>query len=187
MISQIVGIMYSSWFIEFLRSFILSYQWPDMHTWGVILVLRLTPTRGPLFVTMQQWHNFWSIHLVIIQIFLRPSLNSLCSTLHKIQRNKLRSTLRSPRAYLIRLNPCWASWQRSKVTRTTCLIWCVNLRIEEAESKYHQNNSQLTELFLLMFSMCRNRYWKTMTAMSLKWIFHWHLIQWLNLWLTCYL
>ena len=40
----IVGILYASWFIGFLRSFTLLDHLTDIHIWGVILVLRLSPT-----------------------------------------------------------------------------------------------------------------------------------------------
>ena len=130
MISQIFGILYEIRFILFLSRFVLSYHCLEMHSWGVILVLRLTPNHGSLFVPMKWWHNLWSINLIIVQPCQRPSRNSLCETLHQIQRQSWRLTLRSSRSYLCRLNYCLLIWLRSKVNRTPRKIFCVISRIK---------------------------------------------------------
>ena len=86
MISQIVGILYESQFMGFLGKSIFSYQWPEMHTWVVILLLCLTPTRGTVFVPLQQWKQCWGINLKVTQLCQRTPRNSLCATLRQIQR-----------------------------------------------------------------------------------------------------
>ena len=135
MISQIFGILYEIRFILFLSIFVLSYHCLEMHSWGVILVLRLTPNHGPLFVPMKWWHNLWSINLIIVQPCQRPSHNSLCETLHQIQRQSWRLTLRRSRSYLLRLDCCQFIWLISKVTRTPLMIWWSISRIEAVYSK----------------------------------------------------
>ena len=150
MISYIVRILYASWFIGFLRRFILSYQWSELRSWVVILVLFFTPTRGTLFVPMQWWHNLWSINFMTVQLCLRPSGNSRCETLHKIQSQIWRSALISSISYPIVLNIFQMIWLRSRVTRTPSTIFCGISRIESFESKHHQHNSRLTALFLSM-------------------------------------
>ena len=72
MISRIFGILYANWFIQLLRIFILSNQCPEMHIYGVIPLLSLTPTHGPIFVPMQWWKFLWRMHFMIIQICMRP-------------------------------------------------------------------------------------------------------------------
>ena len=76
--------------------------------------------------------------------------NSLCATIHQIQRLIRRLTLRSSRDYLIRLNWCRIISLWSKVTRTPCTIWRVISRIEVFDSKYYHHKSKLTEMFLFM-------------------------------------
>ena len=162
-----------------LRSFILSYQWIEIHILVLIMVLFFTPTCGALFPPIQRWHNLWSINLIIIQICMRPSHNSLCENLHQIQCQSWRSTLTIPRVYLLRLNFCRKIWLRLKVTKTTSTIWCVRSRIEEVESKHHNKNSQLTYFFLLMvLSVGIYIYWgllyyiiRIMMATRMTWIF----------------
>ena len=121
-----------------------------MNIWVVIQVLNLAHTHGPLFVPAQQWQNLWSINLMIIQLCLRPSHNSRCTTFHQIQCQIWSLTLRILGAYLIRLNSCRVIWLKSKVTRTLRTIWCVSSRIEAVKSKHQQHNSRLPALFLLM-------------------------------------
>ena len=41
------------WVHRIMKSFILLYQWVDMHIWGVILVLCFPPTSGHLSVPIQ--------------------------------------------------------------------------------------------------------------------------------------
>ena len=183
-ISQIVGILYEIKFIEVFRSFILLYQWIRIHIWELITLLRLTPNRGALFVPMQRWYNFWSTTLKIIRLCLQPSRNSWFATTHKTKRQSWRSTLISSGTYLLRLNFCSTVWLRSKVTRPPRTIWYVSSRIESVEIKYHQHNSRFKALFMLMFYMCRYRYWslleyviQIMMSESLAWRFYWHIIK----------
>ena len=149
-IKNIFWIFCASWYIGYLRSFIFSDQWPEIHIWGVILYLCSIYTQGEYFVTMQWCHNVWSINFITIQICLQLSWYSRCAIIHKIQHQIWRLTLRISRDYLCRLNLCLMIWLRSKVTITLHMIWYVSSRIEEVYGKYQKNNSRLTALFLLM-------------------------------------